>query len=339
MAKISKANTTCGKTNRELNDARLKKNDEFYTSLIDIEKELFAYNSYFRGATILCNCDNPAWSNFWHFFATNFVQFGLRRLISIHYVEGGISCKTEMFEEDGDIRINETAMQGDGDFRSNECIEVLKQSDIVVTNPPFSLFRPYIQQLIEHSKLFLIMGTINAVTYKDVFPLIRNNKIWLGHSISSGDREFRVPNEYLLETSVSRMDLEGNKYIRVKGIRWFTNMDHGKRNHHLALKRAYNPLYYKKHNNYDAIEVSRTEDIPSNYAGAMAVPITFLDKYSQSQFEILNSNDIKTNDRIPMRSHGLIKGGDGLVDGKRTYARIVIRSRLPVSTSYLPEGR
>ena len=186
-----------------------------------------------------------------------------------------------------------TVLKGDekypaGDFRSAECVELLEQSDVVVTNPPFSLFREYVAQLVEHGKKFLIIGNQNAITYKEIFPLIMDNKMWLGISIHSGDREFRIPESYPLEAATSRVDEQGHKYIRVKGVRWFTNIDHKKRHQPLKLEGTYyDPAKYPKYDNYDAIEVSKTADIPEDYFGAMGVPITFMDKYSPDQFEIL----------------------------------------------------
>ena len=182
-------------------------------------------------------------------------------------------------------------LTGDGDFRSRECVEILKQADIVVTNPPFSLFREFIALLVEYDKQFIIIGNVNAVTYKEIFPLIKENKIWMGYSIHSGDREFRVPDDYPLNASSYRVDEKGNKYIRVKGVRWFTNMDYIERHKDLDLWRCFIADYYHKYDNYDAIEVGKTSDIPEDYFGIMGVPITFLDKYNPDQFEIIGANE------------------------------------------------
>jgi len=218
-------------------------------------------------------------------------------------------------------------LEGDGDFRSDECVRLLKQSDIVVTNPPFSLFREYVAQLVGHGKRFLIIGSMNAVTYKEIFPLIKDNRLWYGPSISSGDREFGIPDHYPLTAATHRTDEEGKKFVRVKGIRWFTNLDHKKRHEELILGRKYTPEDYPKYDNYDAINVDKVADIPEDYPGAMGVPITFLDKYNADQFEMLNCNDIRLSDRVPVKEHGLIKDKDSSIYGKPKYVRIVIRNK------------
>lgn len=229
-------------------------------------------------------------------------------------------------------------LENDGDFRSDECIQLLEQADIVVTNPPFSLFREYVAQLVEYGKQFLIIGNMNAITYKEIFPLIKDNKVWLGPSIHSGDREFGVPNSYPLEAAGYRVDAEGKKFIRVKGVRWFTNLDHGRRHEELPLMTKKenlkhnkqikgDPNSYRKYDNYNAIEVPYTKGIPSDYAGVMGVPISFLSKYSPDQFEILNANDYRLNEGVPYKEHGLIKDKDGTIDGKATYVRILIKHK------------
>ena len=229
--------------------------------------------------------------------------------------------------------------EGDGDFRSPECLELLKQSDIVVTNPPFSLFREYVKQLFEYKKRFLIIGSMNAVTYKEIFPLIKANKLWFGPSISSGDREFRVPSYYPLDAANWRVDNEGNKYLRVKGVRWFTNLDHGRRHQPLPLMTMEDNLKYSKHkeikgkkaydkyDNYNAIEVPFTDSIPSDYKGVMGVPISFLDKYNPDQFEIVSANDVRKSENVPFKTHGLIKDKEGAIGGKPTYVRVLIRHK------------
>ena len=211
-----------------------------------------------------------------------------------------------------------TLLEGNGDFRSDECVELLKQADIVVTNPPFSLFREYVAQLVEYDKKFLIIGNQNAITYKEVFHLIKENKLWLGCSIHSGDREFRVPDNYPLNAAGYRIDENGIKYIRVKGVRWFTNLDTSKRHEELVLYKNYTPEEYPKYDNYDAIEVSKTVEIPSDYDGVMGVPITFLDKYNPEQFEILGLDDHRVNWRG--------RGPD--LNGKALYRRIIIRRKI-----------
>lgn len=228
---------------------------------------------------------------------------------------------------------------GGGDFRSRECVALLKKADIVITNPPFSLFREYVAQLVEHKKQFLIIGNINAVTYKEIFKLIKENKVWLGQSIHSGDREFRVPDHYPLQAAGFRVDKDGVKYIRVKGVRWFTNMDVPARHEEIPLYKKYSPAEYPTYDNYDAIEVGKTAEIPEDYDGAMGVPITFIDKYNPEQFEILgitdrdNNSGLKTKEYteadLPnpgdMNRRGVIKNGR---EYKSTYARLIIRRRL-----------
>ena len=282
--------------NATLTQAKKAKKDEFYTQLSDIERELAHYKEHFRGKTVLCNCDDPRISNFFRYFAYNFEHLGLKRLITTCYKNQEMdlfsmnTCDRAIWleytgDKNGDRvpspdEIGIHHFVGDGDFRSAECIELLKQADIVVTNPPFSLFREYVAQLIEYDKKFLIIGNINAITYKEVFPLIMQNKIWLGASIHSGDRKFWVPDNYELKAAGCGIDETGRKYIRVKGVRWFTNLDYKERHEELILYKTYNPKDYPKYDNYDAINVDKTSDIPCDYYGVMGVPITFLDKYN-----------------------------------------------------------
>ena len=216
-----------------------------------------------------------------------------------------------------------------GDFRSPECIEFLKEADIVVTNPPFSLFREYVQQLIDYNKKFLIIGNINCVTYKEIFPLIMQNKMWIGKSIHSGDRKFYVPDDYPLNAATCGIDKNGKKFIRVKGVRWFTNLDIKELHENILLFKSYydEPEKYPKYDNYDAIEVSKTSDIPKDYFGIMGVPITFLDKYNPDQFEILDARDYALYDKQKNKNTYLIKDADGTINGKATYARILIRRK------------
>ena len=290
-------------TNLNLRKASTAKKDEFYTQLSDIEKELKHYKNHFKGKVVLCNCDDPRVSNFFHFFSYNFEKFGLKKLIATCYknqdsdlFSQNNSERAIYLEYTGDKSGNNVPdaeeigikhLQGDGDFRSKECIELLKQADIVVTNPPFSLFREYVAQLVEYDKKFVIIGNLNALTYRDIFKLVKENKLWFGHSIHSGDREFRVPQDYPLNAAGSRVDEEGNKYIRVKGVRWYTNLDFNERHEDLILYKTYNEEEYPKYENFDAINVDVTKDIPVDYAGAMGVPITFIDKYNPDQFEII----------------------------------------------------
>lgn len=307
-------------TNAELYRAKVDKRDEFYTQLVDIEKEMAYYPDSFAGKIVYCNCDDPEWSNFWRYFHENFALLKLHKLISTHYVPGGRSYVFEYTGgNDSDILSGvRTDLAGDGDFRSHECVDILKQVDIIVTNGPFSLFRQYIAQLMEYHKKFLIIGNMNAVTYKEVFPLIQSGQVWLGASIHSGDREFRVPDDYELRAAGCRVDEFGRKYIRVKGVRWFTNLDYGMRHVPLDLTAKYDPAIYPRYLNSYAINIDRVSDIPGDYWGTMGVPITFLDKYCPGQFEIV----------------GFRHGDDGkdlryMLDGalKLPYIRILIRRR------------
>lgn len=313
--------------------AKKAKKDEFYTQLTDIEKELRYYTNHFKDKVVFCNCDDPEESNFWVFFRDNFALLGLKKLISTHYEKGKRSYKMELTGaryEDGELKFDnfvKTPLKGDGDFRSEECIEILKEADIVVTNPPFSLFREFVAQLMEYKKKFLIIGNINAASYKEVFPLIRDNEIWMGASIHSGDREFRVPDDYPLNAAGYRVDENGVKFIRVKGVRWFTNMDYPQRHEDLILYKTYNPDDYPNYDNYDAINVDATKEIPRDYDGAIGVPITFLDKYNPEQFEILDANDFRKSDKVKVKAHGLIKDKEGAINGSPKYVRILIKRK------------
>ena len=280
-------------SNKNLKSAKKNKKDEFYTQLSDIEKELKHYKEHFKNKIVFLNCDDPKESNFWKYFSLNFEYLGLKKLMATHFGNGIPSYKLELVRDiNKDGKINnldtiKTPLKQNGDFRSPECIEILKEADIVVTNPPFSLFREYVTQLIEYNKKFVIIGNINVLSYKDIFKLIKENKIWLGHSIHSGDREFKVPNDYPLNASGYRVDENGFKYIRVKSVRWFTNLDYKERHEDFILYRTYNPKEYPKYENYDAINVDVTKDIPMDYKGNVGVPITFMDKYNPDQFEII----------------------------------------------------
>lgn len=288
---------------RNIDKAKEAKKDEFYTQLDDINNELKHYREHFRGKTVLCNCDDPRISNFFTYFAYNFEFLGLKKLITTCYKNQNMDLFSQNQSEqavyliyEGDKNGNHTPdaneigvipLKGDGDFRSKECIELLKEADIVVTNPPFSLFREYVAQLMEYDKEFLIIGNQNALSYKEIFPLIRDNKMWLGASIHSGDRKFWVPEDYELKAAGCGIDATGRKFIRVKGVRWFTNLDYKERHEDLILYKNYTPDLYPKYENYDAINVNKTEDIPCDYEGIMGVPITFMDKYNPDQFEII----------------------------------------------------
>ncbi len=333
------SNTKTTKTsNRDLRKASKAKNDEFYTQLSDIEKELGNYKDYFKSKTIFCNCDDPEESNFWNYFALNFEHLGLKKLIATHYQNANLFTKELPYKleivrdinKDGKINkldTIKTPLKEDGDFRSPECTEILKEVDIVVTNPPFSLFREYLSQLFDYNKKFIIIGNLNAITYKEVFRLIKGNKIWLGQSIHSGDREFRVPEHYPLNASGSRIDEEGNKYIRVKGVRWYTNLDYKERHDELILYKTYygNENEYPKYDNYNAINVDKTKDIPMDYKGVIGVPITFLDKYSPEQFELLgimNTGEENKGIRLEGTPHGR-----PIIKGVEKYLRILIKNK------------
>lgn len=312
--------------NNNLHTAKATKNDEFYTQLEDIENELKYYKDYFKGKVVYCNCDgflNKEKSNFFMYFSLNYEFLGLKGLICTKYNPNGKGKKYEYY---GDLNGNnypdeeevfKSELEGDGDFRSEECIELLKMCDIVCTNPPFSLFRQYVAQLFEYHKDFLIIGNVNAISYKEVFPLIKENKMWLGVSITSGDRKFVVPDNYPLNAAGCGIDENGKKYIRVKGVRWFTNLDHKKRHEELLLYKKYNEEEYPKYDNYDAIEVGKTKDIPMDYNGIMGVPITFLDKYCPTQFEIVG--------QMMTTKVTEFNFGYPYIDGKKKFARVLIK--------------
>jgi len=307
----------------DLQAAKIAKQDEFYTQLDDIAKELKYYKQHFKGKVVLCNCDDPYESNFFKYFALNFNQLGLKKLIATCYngspIAGDelpllfeieesepkkIAYKVEITEvqdynNDGAVNLADvqyliqndknvlSLLKGNGDFRSQECIELLKEADIVVTNPPFSLFREYVAQLVKYDKKFLIIGNQNALTYKECFKLVKENNMWLGVSIHSGDREFMIPPTYEVRSKSLRVDEKGNRYIRVVGVRWFTNLDYPQRHEDLDLYKQYTPDEYPTYENYDAINVNKTGEIPIDFEGIMGVPITFMDKYNPDQFEIM----------------------------------------------------
>src|SRR5574344_1631216 len=265
------------------------KKDKFYTQLTDIEKELNHYKEHFQNKVVFCNCDDPKESNFFKYFALNFKYLQLKKLVATHYNEGGKSYKLEIIEDinkDGKINLDDaitTPLKGNGDFRSEECIKILEESDIVVTNPPFSLFREYIAQLIEYNKKFVIVGHQNAISYKEIFQLIKENKIWLGYGFKGGAGHFI--NKFYEDYASASDRKEG--MIRVSGVHWFTNLEIKKRYEDLILYKKYNQENYPKYDNFDAINVDVTKEIPIDYAGYMGVPITFMDKYNPDQFEII----------------------------------------------------
>jgi addiction module RelB/DinJ family antitoxin len=350
--------------NAKLNHAFIVKKDEFYTLYEDVEKEMKNHTVSLKAKNILCNCDDPFESAFFRFFIVNFNRLGLASLTSTCYKDSSLAGKeypldgltsaykavvTEVSDEtivrpDGSLDLESLftmpsnqleLLFGDGDFRSDECIELLKKADIVVTNPPFSLFREYMGQLERHKKDFIILGNMNATTTKEIFPLFRDNKVWYGDSIRSGDRKFFVPDSYPLNATGCGIDDNGRRFIRVKGVRWFTNLKTTRTQKAIELTRFYNKKEYPKYDNYDAIEVGRTQNIPTNYEGVMGVPITFLDKYSPEQFEIImlaNGNartnvPKKTLSKVNYRKHPEDRGGVGIINGQRVYARILIRRK------------
>lgn len=312
-------------SNKDLNKAAKNKKDEFYTQLTDIEKEVKYYKEHFKNKIVFCNCDDPEYSNFWKYFELQFEELGIKKLIATHFDPEKPTYKLELMNDiNGDGKITgkdiiKTPLQQNGDFRSPECIEILKEADIIITNPPFSLFREYIAQLFKYEKKFLIIGNINAVKYKEVFPYIMTNKVWLGKSIHSGDREFSVPDNYPLNAAGCRIDENGKKYIRVKGVRWLTNLEYPERYEDIPLFKYYTAEEFPKYDNYDAIDVGETKNIPLDYEGVMGVPITFLDRYNPKQFEIIGE-----------LNHGcdsVYDLGKPIINGKEKFPRILIRKR------------
>ena len=313
--------------NNNLHTAKATKNDEFYTQLEDIENELKYYKDYFKGKVVYCNCDgflNEEKSNFFVYFSLNYEFLGLKGLICTKYNPNGKGRKYEYY---GDLNGNNypdeeeiftSDLEGDGDFRSEECIEILKKCDIVCTNPPFSLFRQYVAQLFEYNKDFLIIGNVNAISYKEVFPLIKENKMWLGVSSFNKGMYFGVPDDYTYaDTYKFDRERNGKKVMRVSSICWFTNLDHKKRHEELVLYKKYNEEEYPKYDNYDAIEVSKVTDIPMDYYGVMGVPITFLDKYCPEQFEIVG--------QMMTTKVTEFNFGYPYIDGKKKFARLLIK--------------
>jgi hypothetical protein len=339
--------------NKNLNNAKRNKNDEFYTQLGDIEKELKHYKVHFDGKVVLCNCDDPSISQFFHYFSHNFNHLGLKKLITVCYK----NQQRDLFSKHDDAQaiyleyngpdnkndipnpesIEKKQLKGNGDFRSEECVELLKEADIVCTNPPFSLFREYVAQLIEYKKKFLIVGHFNAVTYKEIFPLIRDNKIWLGVN-NNQSFVFKSPYKNTLEANrkfCERRGYKGDHYIKVPGINWYTNLQHRRRNEELILVKRYkgNEKDYPKYDNYDAIEVSKVVDIPRDYEGVMGVPITFLDKYNPEQFHIFECNEpcigLDILKQLPefkeYKSRQIMYGGKLC---QKTYHRLFIRRKI-----------
>jgi len=330
-------------TNRNLRKAKNAKNDEFYTILSDIEKELKHYKSHFINKVVYCNCDDPRVSNFFHYFSYNFEKLGLKKLITTCYKNQDMDLfsrhdteKAIYLEYEGDKNENKVPdpeeigikeLKGDGDFRSQETIELLKQADIVVTNPPFSLFREYVAQLIEYDKKFLIIGTWNVISYKEIFKLLKEDKVWIGINSNRNFSGFIIPKHYSLHGSEARIDENGNRIVSTNNTCWFTNLDNTKRHEELILYKTYNETEYPKYDFYDAINVNRTQDIPIDYDGKMGVPITFLNKYNPDQFEIVDGigrYSMLTGPTAKTKGTYLTK-----VNGKPKYARIVIKNKNP----------
>ncbi len=350
--------------NTSLRKADKAKNDEFYTQLADIELELKHYRKHFAGKTIFCNCDDPYESNFFKYFAMNFSYLGLKKLVATCYMGSPVVGEqfeqlsifdilpseentpkrfpykieiTEVIDINGDGAVDLTDVEyllrnknnvlslldGDGDFRSPECVEILKQADIVITNPPFSLFREYIGQLMEYDKKFLVIGSQNAITYKEIFPLLKENRMWLGYRC--GDMAFTVPEYYEERETRFWIDDNGQKWRSLGNICWFTNLDHKKRHEELELYKRYSPEEYPRYDNYNAINVDKTADIPEDYYEEMGVPITFLDKYNPDQFEIIDGigrYSILDNENTKKAGKYL-----SMIDGKAKFFRIVIKRR------------
>ena len=352
--------------NKNLNQAKEAKKDEFYTQLVDIENELKHYREHFRDKVVLCNCDDPYESNFFKYFALNFNTLGLRKLIATCYNGSPVQGNelmidfgdfteepkkkafkveiTEVNDYNGDGVVNLTDVQyllqndrnvltmlkENGDFRSRECIELLKEADIVCTNPPFSLFREYVAQLMKYEKKFLIIGNQGAIIYREIFPLFKQNKIWLGYGFKGGATHFTSPYDDIASAADHRKGM-----IRVSGVHWFTNLEHKKHQDKLVLYNEYSPERYPKYDNYDAINANKTSDIPYNYDGIMGVPITFMDKYNPTQFEIIWQASGNTRASTPKeilyklgyKAHPEDRGGCGIVKGKRVYSRILIKRK------------
>ena len=329
--------------NNNLNAAKAAKKDEFYTQLEDINNELRHYREHFRGKTVLCNCDDPRVSNFFTYFAYNFEFLGLKRLITTCYKNQDADLFTQHQSEkavyliyEGDKNGNNIPdpeeigihpLKGDGDFRSRECIELLKEADIVVTNPPFSLFREYVAQLMEYQKEFIIIGSLNAIHYKEIFPLIKQNRMWLGYGFAKGNAFFKIPAESKREYASGVFD-EVTGLVKFRNCTWFTNIDHKKRHELLILYKHYTPEEYPKYDNFDAIEVSKIDEIPVDYNGAMGVPDTILDQLNPDQFEIigLGSGDLAKQAGVTKNYRGRTDLAY-TIDGKHKcpYSRILIR--------------
>lgn len=304
--------------NANLQSAKREKNDEFYTRFADIESECAHYQQHFQGKKVLCNCDDPRVSNFFRYFFLNFHKLGLMRLVATCLLCPDTNEQALYCIYDGTATDYQwDTLKGDGDFRSVECIELLKQTDIICTNPPFSLFREYVAQLMEYKKQFLIIGNYNAISYKEIFPLIKDNRMWLGNGFSGGNAYFGVPDNY---SNSQIFFIDGARMCKFRSCCWFTNLDVAKRHRVLPLQVRYTPERFPKYDNYEAIEVGKIAEIPKDYDGIMGVPITFLDKYNPNQFEILGLDD-----------HRLVypewRGRGPDLKGKPVYRRVIIHKK------------
>ena len=360
-----------GNKNSNLIHAKKAKNDEFYTQLSDIENELRHYKAAFRDKTVLCNCDDPRVSNFTRYFLYNFDNLGLKHLISTCYrnsqpdlFSDGNEDRACYLDFHGEVQVRSEAdiqrldfrpLEGDGDFRSDECIGFLNQANIVCTNPPFSLFREYVAQLMEYGKEFIIIGPQNAITYKEIFPLIKDNRLWIGYGFNAGNAFFGIPEDAKCLYSESVYNPKTG-LVKFRNCLWYTNIDIPKRHQELILCKSYykTPELYPKYDNYDAINVDKVADIPYDYLADIGVPVTYLDKHNPEQFEIIDANDIRKDDSVPVKPYGIIKDKEATIiipepltqpdemaepsaagsrqqaAGSRqrtTYARIVIRRR------------
>lgn len=293
-------------SNANMHKAKNEKNDEFYTQITDIEKELKHYKKHFKDKVVFCNCDDPEWSNFWKYFSMNFDHLKLKRLIATHYETNKQSYKLEMYRDEAGVHTEIKTLEQNGDFRSPESIELLKEADIVVTNPPFSLFREYVAQLIEYKKKFVIIGNKNAITYKEIFPLLKDNKMWIGYN---NVKEFKKP-----DGTIQKF---GN-------VGWFSNLDIDKRNEEMILYKTYNKTDYPEYDNYKAINVDKIIDIPVDYSGVMGVPITILDNFNPNQFEIIGITNHGDMAGIPYQNNCFAE-----IDGKRKYVRVFIKKKPP----------
>ena len=330
--------------NQSLHSARSSKMDEFYTQISDIENELKHYRHHFKSKVVYCNCDDPRVSNFFHYFSHRFKDLGLKKLVTACYKNQNMELFSKNDSEEAIYleykgrrnrdntpnakKIDIKPLKGDGDFRSKECIRLLKRADIVVTNPPFSLFREYVAQLMEYDKKFIIIGSLNAITYKEIFKSIKENRLWLGYGFNQGNAFFKMP--YAREFAKGVYD-ETTGLVKFRNVSWFTNLDIAKRHEDLVLYKTYkgNKDDYPKYDNYDAINVDKTKDIPIDYRGVMGVPITFLDKYNPKQFQIIGSDYEVKEGLLPEIVNPKWKGkiDRGYINGKRIYARLLIKNK------------